>query len=302
LRPVKTQPLFLEKEADAWADEMRALIKSDKSDEVQRIIQSDFGKEIDRWGWYQRIEFPKFSIATTSNHSRIRESPGSLNRLGERLTPMEATIVRPIPKWKYIKRILPDLKSKSVLEIGCANGFFSKKFAKLGARKVTGIELIPTQVEAAKWAATNLGLDQVNYINSDVLIDQSIESHDLVFLSEVHNHFPFPFLGYLRLANLAREFIVFDNSGSSVGFQNTLRYNVIGNPDNEEIKYIHCNISENLMIQFFNVIGIDNEMITAYVSPIVNTHVLYLIDVRNMRNRRTQICYPEYLKKVFEHF
>ena len=56
------------------------------------------------------------------------------------------------------------------------------------------------------------------------------------------------------------------------------------------------------MIQFLNVIGIDNEMIKAYVSPINNTHVLYLIDVRNMRDRRAEIRYPEYLKMLFEHF
>jgi 2-polyprenyl-3-methyl-5-hydroxy-6-metoxy-1,4-benzoquinol methylase len=301
--PGEINPLFLEEEAEVWAEEMRALIESDKSEEVQRIIQSKFGQEIDEQrSWYQRIEFQKFGISTTSNHSRVIETPGSLNRIGGRLTPMEATLVRPFPKWKYIERVLPDVKGKSVLEIGCANGFFSKKFAQLGAEKVTGIELIAAQVKAARWAANILGLDQVTYLNTDVLTDQSIKQHDIVFLSEVHNHFPLPFLGFLRLVNLAKEFIVFDNSGTITNSDNTMRYEVMGNPARDKINFIHCNISENLMIQFLNVIGIDNEMIVAYVSPVNNTHVLYLIDVRNMRDRRAEIHYPEYLKMVFERF
>src|SRR4051794_5697272 len=55
-----------------------------------------------------------------------------------------------------------------------------------------------------------LGHSSVEFLNTDFLLDANIPAHDVVFLSEVHNHFLFPFYGLLRVVNLAREAVIWD--------------------------------------------------------------------------------------------
>jgi hypothetical protein len=75
--------------------------------------------------WWQRLSIPNSSIFTTSDHTRLHiGDPGYMNTLGGQLTPTEAFILRPLPKWAYLDAVIPDLNGKTVLEIGCNNGFF----------------------------------------------------------------------------------------------------------------------------------------------------------------------------------
>jgi predicted RNA methylase len=46
-----------------------------------------------------------------------------------------------MPKLAYLKPVLPNLAGKTVLEIGCNNGFFCFEFARMGAQKITGVEV-----------------------------------------------------------------------------------------------------------------------------------------------------------------
>lgn len=293
--------LFTEQEADAWADELRELLAQDLSDQTKAAVDSDFGREIRAFGgWYQRITFPDRSISTTSDHVRVRETPGSLNKLGDRFTPHEASILRPLPKWQYIRRLLPDLTGKSVLELGSSNGFFSMEFAKLGAAKATGLELIQGQVDGATWSAKTLGLQNVEFRRTDALLDRSIEKHDIVFLSEVHNHFPLPFYGLLRVINLAKELVIFDNSGVIARPDQQFYFRTFRNPDNGRINFTHFNMSEGLMMHMLDLFGIPVNRVRALKSPLTDNHVLYLIDTSNIDRDRLSNGYPEYLHDFFD--
>lgn len=47
-------------------------------------------------------------------------------------------------KWLYIRRALPDLRGKAVLDLGCNNGMLPLEMLRAGAKKVTAYELDPT--------------------------------------------------------------------------------------------------------------------------------------------------------------
>jgi len=67
----------------------------------------------------------------------------------------------PLRRWQLIEPLLPDVKGKSCLDVGCSSGFFSLKLKELGAAYVLGIdfEQQPQAIEQAQFAARTLGLD-----------------------------------------------------------------------------------------------------------------------------------------------
>ena len=127
----------IEKELEAIAIECRKLLKEDhrcsNNKDIYELLNNNSP-------WYQRIELPKYQLTTTSNNNWAVFDQASDNTLGGRLTPREAAILRPQPKWMFIRKRLPEIEGKTILEVGANCGFFSFEFAKLGAIKVTGLE------------------------------------------------------------------------------------------------------------------------------------------------------------------
>ena len=153
----RSQPraeLYTEKSAEAMVEQVRAALARDNSPETLAALNTELAREIESfWGyWFQRIEFPAQHISSTSNHKWACLDEGGLNTLGGRLTSDEASIMRPFPKWLYIEPVLPDLRGKSVLELGTCNGFFSFRFAEAGAASVTGVEVVERTYASAVWA------------------------------------------------------------------------------------------------------------------------------------------------------
>lgn len=178
--------------------------------------------------WYQRITFPAYGVTTTDNldDAFIDEAPD--NRL-DGLSAQEASRMRPIPKWKYIQQYLPDVRGLDVLEIGCNNGFFSFKFAELGAKSVVGLDVNNIWLEKAKWCNNILGHKQVSFHFHDFMIfndintspngflsnrDTSIpiphDSFDMIFSSTVINHMFFPFFAIYKMLAMSRKWVVID--------------------------------------------------------------------------------------------
>ena len=67
----------------------------------------------------------------------------------------------PSERWRLIEPLLPDVRGKSCLDVGCSSGFFSLKLKELGAADVLGIdfEQQPRAIDQAQFAARTLGLD-----------------------------------------------------------------------------------------------------------------------------------------------
>jgi SAM-dependent methyltransferase len=294
------QPLYTEAQIHAAIRELRAMLARDESPETKAALQTPFATKVRSFApWYQRIDFPKHGLASTSDPNTAYMDEGSYNRLRQRLTSPEACLLRPWPKWYYLKPLLPALQGKSVLEIGSANGFFSFRFAELGARQVTGIEILKLQAESARFAAEVLDLKNVSFLHTDFLLDLSIPPADVVFLSEVHNHFLFPFLGLLRLVNLARETLIFDTVAETTE-EHGLTLNSGWFTGTDRMIYHSFHLSDGLILNYLNLAGLAPSRITRYKAPDDPAHVVFVIDTRGLAEARQARHYPEYLRRALE--
>jgi SAM-dependent methyltransferase len=201
--------LFADGELDDHERQMRAALATDLVLKREGKLDRPEAKQLLSLPWWQRIYDDRLEITTLSDH-RLDDVAGPLHTLYGRLTEREAALLRPMAKWLYTKKHLPDLRSKSVLEIGSSSGFWSLKFAEFGAAKVTGVEAIPEQVECATFMAKRKGVnDRVTFINADAFYDR-IEPHDIVFYSEVLTHSLVPHHAFLRTLGLAKELVIAD--------------------------------------------------------------------------------------------
>jgi SAM-dependent methyltransferase len=292
--------LYTEKSVAAMVQQCHAALARDQSPETLAALETELARGIESfWGyWFQRIDFPAHHISSTSNHKWACYDEGGLNTLGGRLTSDEASILRPYPKWLYIEPILPDLKGKTVLEIGSCNGYFSFRFAEAGAAWVTGVEVVERTYASAVWAAGVRGFKNVEFLNTDFLLDLNVTARDVVFLSEVHNHFLLPIYGLCRLVNLAKETLIFDTAAMDTPVHNLeLTSGWERNP--ARLLFHSFCFSDGLLLDFLNLIGIPPERVTRYRAP-EGGHTLYIIDTRYVKERRRELDYPEYLRRVIE--
>ena len=294
-------PIHRDGELDQDVAELRQMLAADASPETLAALQTETARGIEsfRDAWFQRIDFPAQGLTSTSDHRWAYLDEGGLNTLGGRLSGDEASILRPWPKWMYLRRIVPDVRGKSVLEIGCANGFFCFRFADLGARSVTGVEVIGRHHESAIWAARIRGTSNVQFIHGDALLDLTLPKHDVVFLSEAWNHFLSPAFGLLRVLSLARETVVLDTGIHDVP-SHQIQLSTAWRRDRKGLIYHSYLISEGLLMDMLSLMGVEPARVRRYKGPADGYHAVYVIDTRGLDEARRGIDYPEYLRAALE--
>ncbi len=280
-------PLLTNEALDSILAELRQHLDADSSPTIESEVKTSAVTEALSHPWWQRLAIPQTSCFTTSDHKRLKiNDPGFLNTLGNALTPEEGFILRPMPKWAYLKPIFPNLTGKSVLEIGCNNGFFCFEFEQLGARQVTGVEIFERFINPARWMATARKTHNIKFLLTDALLDMSLPSHDVVFMSEVLGHFVDPLFGIIRAINLAKETLIIDNAAMP-----SLNYEIdLGagfDPSTGKMTYHAWLLSDGLMLAYLFLCGVSPERVKRYFAPWEN-HIVYVIDTRNIEiDRKT---------------
>ncbi len=83
--------------------------------------------------------------------------------------------------------LLGELTGKSILDLGCGEGFYTRQFSHEGATRVVGVDISPQMLELAqqKEARNPHGIE---YLTADVCQLGQIGSFDLVVASYLLNH------------------------------------------------------------------------------------------------------------------
>lgn len=106
--------------------------------------------------------------------------------------------------------VLPStLSGKSVLDIGCALGYFCFEAEKRGATQVVGVELNERRHRQAMLLKEALS-SQVEFRRADILSDGVSEQFDCVLLLNVIHHLSEPMRALRQVAALTRERLVLE--------------------------------------------------------------------------------------------
>jgi tRNA (mo5U34)-methyltransferase len=104
-------------------------------------------------------------------------------------------------RWGILQNLLPDVRGKSCLDVGCSSGFFSLKLKELGAQFVVGVDHGEQlkAIEQARFAARELHLD-IDFRNVSVYELQELQrTFDVVLCMGVLYHLRHPMLALERL-------------------------------------------------------------------------------------------------------
>jgi 2-polyprenyl-3-methyl-5-hydroxy-6-metoxy-1,4-benzoquinol methylase len=99
-------------------------------------------------------------------YSKMTRSTGGLTAAGE---------------WHEFQRLLPDLRGKKVLDLGCGYGWHCRYAVEHGAQSVVGTDISEKMIEEAKIRTTNERISYRKVAIED--IDFSPESFDLIISS-----------------------------------------------------------------------------------------------------------------------
>jgi len=113
----------------------------------------------------------------------------------------------PGAKFRRFERSLPDVRGKSVLDIGCNAGFYSIEMKRRGAASVVGIDSDERYLAQARLAAKLTGYDDIGFEQLDVYDIAGLgRTFDLVIFMGVLYHLRHPVLAL----DLIREHVATD--------------------------------------------------------------------------------------------
>jgi len=90
-------------------------------------------------------------------------------------------------EWYSYSNLLDDVSGKSVLDLACGDGFYSRRIKDKGAGRVVGVDISSRMIEIARNITAEASV-QIDYRVGDVLKKQKYGSFDLVVASYLLNY------------------------------------------------------------------------------------------------------------------
>src|SRR5436190_13932314 len=85
------------------------------------------------------------------------------------------------PEWPALRAMLPDLRGRTVLDLGCGFGWFCRWAAEQGAARVVGVDLSERMLTRARAATRD---PAIGYVRADLEhLALSAHTFDLVYSS-----------------------------------------------------------------------------------------------------------------------
>ena len=157
---------------------------------MTRYAKQEIKQRINELGreqtWHHRIELP-YGIVTTDK---------------KQVTHGKNTI-----KWSRVKEYIDtiDLKGKRVLDVGCGEGFFSLKLAKMGAREVVAVDADELRIKKARYVSEILGTSNITYEVANIF-NTCIEIYghfDFALCMGFLHRIPYPYEAIQQLTSIS---------------------------------------------------------------------------------------------------
>lgn len=123
------------------------------------------------------------------NHYHHQENRGHKNFLGQ-IKPISKNNFTYFFHLKLLEPFLPQIKTYSILDVGCGVGTLSLFLAAQGAKKVVGIDLAADAIAQAEAARQALKLTHLTFRTAT--LSPNIGQFDVIIASEIIEHVPNP--------------------------------------------------------------------------------------------------------------
>ena len=111
----------------------------------------------------------------------------------------------PMPRWKILEQFLPTiLHGQKVLDIGCADGFFSIELAKRGA-SVLAVDASAPHIKRLNWVIKTLDIPNIQTRVSTLEELERTERFDFIYMIALLYHLKNPLLGLEILSVITRK-------------------------------------------------------------------------------------------------
>jgi len=90
-------------------------------------------------------------------------------------------------EWYTYSKLLDDLSGKSVLDLACGEGFYSRRIKRKSAKRVVGVDISTAMISLARQKNKDSGLS-IDYFVGDILNKEKYGSFDLVVASYLLNY------------------------------------------------------------------------------------------------------------------
>lgn len=107
--------------------------------------------------------------------------------------------------YNYLVSAIKDLEIKSILDVGCGEGFTLDKLSEEGiGKKLEGVDFLKTAIDLGKKAHPKLTLKQGNIYD----LEYKNNSFDLVMATEVLEHLEDPLKGLKELIRVSKKYLL----------------------------------------------------------------------------------------------
>jgi SAM-dependent methyltransferase len=112
---------------------------------------------------------------------------GEYDRIGSQYQESKRLPFRNFVEAHSMSNLLPDLAGRSVVDLACGDGIYSRKLMQAGARSVVGVDISPEMIVLAERAETAQPLG-VRYVVADVATVEFDEPFDVALCSYLFNY------------------------------------------------------------------------------------------------------------------
>ena len=112
----------------------------------------------------------------------------------------------PRKRWADLREAIPtDLSGKRILDIGCADGFFTIEFAQRGAREVVAVDPWRKHIDRIDWLREHLDLPNITAVVGSIeqMTVEKIGKFDTVFMLGLLYHLKDPLTGLEAVSKLS---------------------------------------------------------------------------------------------------